>query len=272
MRSVPSGFTPVSDIPGVSFQSRALHVGHPTSPPISSSSLRSPPRLVCPPPIVFGVGHPVQPLTLVRRADARSAQIGGPNRISHCFQVSSYSSEPFTSIRARNLLSKHDWRRALGDAVAKSGPKVPLVGFPFPFASDGERLAGARACPDWSVFGPPGVAEREAPSANPGEEVALCVSGEFIWVDVGDAAVVDYAWRDEAEFHQFPHPRAHLRVDVVVEVQRAFAFFPQSESAGDASRNSLTVSSNSCWSLFRLFDLPILVRRSADSVLQAALG
>ena len=88
-----------------------------------------------------GVGHPVQPLADVRRADARSAQIGGPDRISQCFQVSSYSNEPFTSILARNLLSKADWRPALGDEVSKSGPKVSLVGFPFPLAGDGERLA-----------------------------------------------------------------------------------------------------------------------------------
>jgi len=53
----------------------------------------------------FGVGYPEQPLPDVRRADARSAQIGGPNPIAHRFQVSTYSGEPFTSSRARNLLS-----------------------------------------------------------------------------------------------------------------------------------------------------------------------
>jgi hypothetical protein len=38
--------------------SSALGVAHPTSPPINISPLRFPPRLVCPPSIVFGVGQP----------------------------------------------------------------------------------------------------------------------------------------------------------------------------------------------------------------------
>ena len=46
-----------------------------------------------------GVGHPEQALSDVRRAEARSAQIGGPDGISQCFQVSAYSGEPFTSKR-----------------------------------------------------------------------------------------------------------------------------------------------------------------------------
>jgi hypothetical protein len=58
----------------------------------------------------------------VRRADARSAQIGGPDGISQCFQVKTYSSEPLTSKRARNLLSNDDCRTALGDELTKSGP------------------------------------------------------------------------------------------------------------------------------------------------------
>lgn len=42
-----------------------------------------------------GVGHPEQPLPDVRRADARSAQIGSPDGIAHRFQINSYSGEPF---------------------------------------------------------------------------------------------------------------------------------------------------------------------------------
>jgi hypothetical protein len=47
----------------------------------------------------FGVGHPAsghpeEPLADVRRADARSAQIGGPDGIAQAFQVSAYSGEP----------------------------------------------------------------------------------------------------------------------------------------------------------------------------------
>jgi hypothetical protein len=51
----------------------------------------------------------------VRRPDARSAQIGGPDGISHSFQVSAYSGEPLAAIFARNLFAKHDCRAALGD-------------------------------------------------------------------------------------------------------------------------------------------------------------
>lgn len=56
----------------------------------------------------MGVGHPPQALPDVRRTDARSAQIGGPDGISQRFQVSPYSGEPFASKARRNLLSKDD--------------------------------------------------------------------------------------------------------------------------------------------------------------------
>jgi hypothetical protein len=55
---------------------------------------------------VLGVGHPPQPLSDVRRADARSAQIGSRCGISHAFQVSEYSGEPVASSLACNLLAK----------------------------------------------------------------------------------------------------------------------------------------------------------------------
>jgi hypothetical protein len=77
----------------------------------------------------WGVGHPdeVKPLSNVRRTDARSAQIGGPNCISQCFHFSSYNVEPVPSVSTRNLLSKDDWRAALADEVAEDWPQVPLV-------------------------------------------------------------------------------------------------------------------------------------------------
>jgi hypothetical protein len=92
---------------------------------------------------VFGVGHPEQPLPDVRRADARSAQIGGPDGISRSLQVSSYSGEPFESIAACNLLAKDHWRAALGDEAEKIGPKVPLILGPPSLAGGTERLAWA---------------------------------------------------------------------------------------------------------------------------------
>lgn len=38
-----------------------------------------------------GVGNKPEPLPAVRRSDTRSAQIGGPDGIAHCFQVRTHS-------------------------------------------------------------------------------------------------------------------------------------------------------------------------------------
>ncbi len=58
----------------------------------------------------------------MRRSDARSAQICGPDGISQLFQIVSYSGDPEPSILSRNLFSKDDCRMALGDEPMKSGP------------------------------------------------------------------------------------------------------------------------------------------------------
>lgn len=63
-------------------------------------------QTMCSPIEARGVGTPINPLPDLRRADARSAQIGGPDLISTSFQVSTNSGEPFVSIAVRNLLSK----------------------------------------------------------------------------------------------------------------------------------------------------------------------
>ena len=97
------------------------------------------------------MGHPEQALSNVGRARARSAEIGGPDGISQVFQVSAYSGEPFTSILARNLLSKDRCREALGDEAVKSGPEVSLVGMTFVLSSARKRLTGTGAGPDWTM-------------------------------------------------------------------------------------------------------------------------
>jgi hypothetical protein len=95
----------------------------------------------------FAVGvnqlaSPEQPLPAVRRSDARSAQIGGPEGISNSFQVSANSGEPFAAILARNLLSKDSCRLALGDERVKSGPQVSFVGMAFSLSRARKRLTG----------------------------------------------------------------------------------------------------------------------------------
>jgi hypothetical protein len=118
------------------------------------------------------------------RARARSAQIGGPDCISHSFQVSAYSGEPFTSVLARNLLSKDCWRAALGDKAAELGPEMAGVGHAKALTRSRERLAGARAGPDRTLI--PRERKGVGPATNAGEEVALVVSPKIACSNVGN--------------------------------------------------------------------------------------
>jgi hypothetical protein len=68
------------------------------------------------------VGHPIQSLSDVRCADARSAQIGSPCGVARGFQVSAYKVEPREAVLAGNLLAKDDWRAALADEPVERGP------------------------------------------------------------------------------------------------------------------------------------------------------
>lgn len=125
------------------------------------------------------------------RAHARSAQIGGPDCISHVFQVSTYSGEPSASILARNLLSKDNWRVALRDEAVKLGPQVALVGGASVLASGGKRLAGATSGPNGAT--PSDKSQGIGPSADPSEEMTLREIGEIARNHVCNAAVIDDA-------------------------------------------------------------------------------
>jgi len=166
-----------------------------------------------------GVCHPEQPLSPVRRSDARSAQIGSPAGISQSFQVKANSGEPFTSILARNLLSKHRCRSPLGDEIVKSGPKVALVGVSLSLASARKRLTRTGASPDSGNAFESGPPQGERPSADPGEEVALVVSVEVFRFEVKYAPFVHCPGRQVPFRNQLTQPSASLRVIVVVEVQ-----------------------------------------------------
>jgi hypothetical protein len=72
----------------------------------------------------------------VRSAEARSAQIGGPDCIPHSFQVRANICEPFTASRARNLLAKRDCRFSEGDEITEDWPQVPFIGFTFALSCD----------------------------------------------------------------------------------------------------------------------------------------
>jgi hypothetical protein len=101
-RSITEAISPVS------FQSRVIGVAQPTRPPINSSPLRLPPLLVCPPSIVFNVGHEPQSLSDVRGADARSRHTDRPAGVVFTFQVSLNKVEPAVVNCCFNLLSKDD--------------------------------------------------------------------------------------------------------------------------------------------------------------------
>ena len=131
-----------------------------------------------PSPSAFtGVGHPLgdeeDPLSDVRRPDARSAQICRPDGVALSFQVSANNFEPREASSARNLLAKHDWRAALADEAEPLGPEVALVVEAEAGTGAGEGLAGTRAGPDGAVVGPPGEAKGVGPGAEAGECVEL---------------------------------------------------------------------------------------------------
>jgi hypothetical protein len=143
-----------------------------------------------------GVGHVEQPLSDVRRADARRAEIRSPDGVTRSFQVSVNKVEPSERRFARNLFSKDDRRAALLDEVEPRGPKVPLVSFPSLCACLAERLTRAGAGPDRSVVPPPGAAECVGPDADTGEEVTLRVVFEVIGVYVSDVTFIYVARRN----------------------------------------------------------------------------
>ena len=106
--------------------------------------------------------------------EGRRAKIGGPDGISNSFHIMPDGGEPFAAIFASNLLSKDNWRAALGDEAVKSGPQVAFVGMAFPESSDRKRLTWTGACPAW--FLPSCEVESKRPSSDSCEEVALIAS------------------------------------------------------------------------------------------------
>ena len=124
-----------------------------------------------------GVGLPLgdeeEPLSDVRRPDARSAQIGGPDGVALSFQVSANNVEPREASPARNLLSKDDWRAALADEAEPLGPEVALVGEAEAGTGAREGLTWTASGPDGAIVGPPGEAKGVGPGAESGEGVEL---------------------------------------------------------------------------------------------------
>ena len=132
------------------------------------------------PSVSAGVGDEPEPLSDVGTARARSAQIRRRDGKTHSFQVSEYSVEPRPSKRARNLLSKDNWRPAGDNESIPIGPQVPLIRMSLLLACHRERLARATACPDWPLVRPPRPPQGQRPAPDPGEEVVLHVALEVL--------------------------------------------------------------------------------------------
>lgn len=153
----------------------------------------------------------------MRRPDPRSAGIRRPAGVTLTFQVSENSVEPPDASRARNLLSKNDWRAALADEGEPDGPEVALVGESTAATGCGERLARATAGPNRLRVRPSRETERVGPRTEAGEEVALSEPVEVNWFDVGDRAGVNGAVGDMPGSDKVANPVCRIRLQFVVE-------------------------------------------------------
>jgi hypothetical protein len=152
----------------------------------------------------------------VRGADARSAQISRPKGVARCFHVRLYSVEPSEAVLARNLLSKHNWRTALGDEAIELGPEVTLVGKSCSLSGGAEGLAGAGAGPDGPLVGPSSETEGMGPDADTGEEVALGVAVEVRSSHVPNGSFIDISVSDQFIGDQVAQPLRGVGVYLVI--------------------------------------------------------
>lgn len=179
-----------------------------------------------------GVGQPEEPLTETRRTDPRSAQIGGPDFISQCFQVSANSGEPRPASIRRNLLSKRDCRFAERHEVAEDGPEVAGIGFAEPKSGLTEWLAGAGASAHRLVVGPASETQSEWPASDAGEEVLLSVSGEIMGRDIDYAAFIHVPRWDFSRADQIAQPLGSLGIVFVVVSHRKEKTRPTRRQSG----------------------------------------
>jgi hypothetical protein len=208
-RSAPVPFRSNSDVAPAGDRiplspSLLLGVGHPVSvaaverfKPLrfSRSILASRVSTLLVPSIAPGVGHPEQPLSDVRRAEARSAQIGGPDGITQRFQVNAYSIEPFASKSTRSLFAKQCCRSSLGDESKKLRPEGPLVRRAFALAGRGVRLARTTPRPHFPSGGPSGQSNGKRPSANSPEPMLFPEALDVIADHLSDVPIIDRAGR-----------------------------------------------------------------------------
>jgi len=156
-------------------------------------------------------------LSDVGRGRARSAQIGGPDGISHRFQISAYSGEPFTSKAACNLFSKDNWRSADVNESGEVGPEVSGIGGSAVPAGVREWLARTTSCPNRDIWGPSSQTEGAIPPADAGKEVGLGIFKTVVGGEFFNGSSVNGASCDMAGSNEVLEPLSGVRVVFVVK-------------------------------------------------------
>jgi hypothetical protein len=124
--------------------------------------------------------------------------------------------EPRPSSRSANLFANDCCRAALADEPPECRPEVTSVCNASAAPRSGEGLAGTGAGPDVVAIGNPSKSQGVAPSADPGEEVALDESAQVGWFDIEDASFIDFPIRDQSAPNQLAQPCRSVLVDFVV--------------------------------------------------------
>jgi hypothetical protein len=145
-------------------------------------------------------------LSSVRSADARSRKIRRPEGVTGRLQVSRHKVQPPHSVRARNLLSKDDWRATLSDEPKPHWPEMTGIFVTEPPAGLAEGLAGAGAGPNRLICWPPGELEGKLPATDSGEEMAALSK------DVGGREVEDRSLIDRRLWPEVAEPLCRVRV------------------------------------------------------------
>jgi hypothetical protein len=149
------------------------------------------------------------------RPHTRSAKIRRPDGVTFRFQVSRHMVEPAKGSRARNLLSKHDWRTALADEPKPRRPEMTGIVEAATLPGGTEGLAGARPCPNRPIC-PAGDNKSVVPPTDAGEEVAAVVAGKVSGLHVSNVALVNEPRGDEAAGHESSQPSCREGIEFVV--------------------------------------------------------
>jgi hypothetical protein len=152
----------------------------------------------------------------VERADARTRETDRPDGVVFSFQVIAKTIEPSISNRCFNLFTKDDWRAALADELIPRRPKIAGIVPASLGAGRREGLTGAASGPDFAVIRPSGESEREAPSPDAGEEMALSESSNIVGCDIGNGSFIDFAIGYQSCLDQFAQPGCGKRIVFVV--------------------------------------------------------